>query len=263
MLTSVFSSAFLKQAAGGGLRRRPDYNADVRKEERKTAVGEWWRRWRKTQLLPKGTTLYHGTGAEFPASELNMPAWFTTSNSVAKHFQQWHSSDEDVPRTIKYKITKPIRLPRIDDKQDMDDFCERFGIDRGLGGSEETCDALRQSALPGWIIPCNYPDGDDILLTSSDSIEPSQDSWTSGHVQRSIVGEQQKDNVAEPYLWKASPRVGQRLVYNDGRPGHTNSVAEILEVTPRSILVQFENRARPSLIFFNDREWMDHITFES
>jgi len=44
---------------------------------------------------------------------------------------------------------------------------------------------------------------------------------------------------------------------------HANSRAEILEVTSRSMLVQFENHASPTLIYFDDPEWMDYITFEA
>jgi hypothetical protein len=68
--------------------------------------------------------------------------------------------------------------------------------------------------------------------------------------------------VEKPQRMRAAPRAGQHFVYNDGRPGHTDSRAEVLEVTSRSMLVQFENHASPTLIYFDDPEWMDYITFE-
>ena len=56
---------------------------------------------------------------------------------------------------------------------------------------------------------------------------------------------------------------GQHLIYDDGRPSHANPRPEILEVTSRSMLVQFENHASPTLIYFDDHEWMDYITFDA
>src|ERR1017187_6616064 len=69
--------------------------------------------------------------------------------------------------------------------------------------------------------------------------------------------------VTKPKPMEQIPEAGQHLIYDDGRPGHTNSRAEILEVTSRSMLVQFENHASPTLIYFDDPEWMDYITFEA
>jgi len=69
--------------------------------------------------------------------------------------------------------------------------------------------------------------------------------------------------VTKPKPIEEIPEAGQHLVYDDGRPDHANSRAEILEVTSRSMLVQFENNASPTLIYFDDPEWMDYITFEA
>jgi hypothetical protein len=69
--------------------------------------------------------------------------------------------------------------------------------------------------------------------------------------------------VTKPKAMGEIPEAGQHLIYDDGRPGHANSRAEILEVTSRSMLVQFENRASPTLIYFDDPKWMDYITFEA
>ena len=69
--------------------------------------------------------------------------------------------------------------------------------------------------------------------------------------------------VNKPKAMEEIPEAGQHLIYDDGRPGHSNSRAEILEVTSRSMLVQFENRASPTLIYFDDPEWMDYINFEA
>jgi hypothetical protein len=136
----------------------------------KTAAGEWWRRWRKTEVLPKGTVLYHGTAQEFPGMDLSLPAWFSTSRSVAEHFQSWHGEDEGKHRLLMFRATRPIRLPRIDGREDLERMEDMFGLQTSYG-AEDIVDSLSQSGLPGWVIPHNYPDGDDILLAETDSIE--------------------------------------------------------------------------------------------
>ena len=55
------------------------------------------------------------------------------------------------------------------------------------------------------------------------------------------------------------PKVGQRIVYDDGR----RSTGEVVEVGPRSMHVLFDNSLEPTLISFDDPEWMDYITFEA
>ena len=52
---------------------------------------------------------------------------------------------------------------------------------------------------------------------------------------------------------------GGRIVYNDGRPGHSGAVATVLAVAPKGMTVQFEDRADTSSIAFGDRRWMDFI----
>ena len=69
--------------------------------------------------------------------------------------------------------------------------------------------------------------------------------------------------VSKPKKMKFLPRVGGHIVYDDGRrtPGGQGR-AVILEVTSRTMLVQFENHASPNLISFDDPQYMDYITFE-
>jgi hypothetical protein len=54
-------------------------------------------------------------------------------------------------------------------------------------------------------------------------------------------------------------QVGSRLVYNDGREGHQEVFATVLEVNAKGMKVQFEDRADTSQIAFADRGWMDFI----
>jgi hypothetical protein len=167
----VFNPNQVKSAFGNTgkfNRKNPNMTAS------KTAAGEWWRRWRKTFLLKKGTILYHGTSQQFPASDISTPAWFTTSESVADHFKDWHGGEE-APRVLVYKVIKPIRLPQIDGKEDLDKLFHMFGAGGEFYGAEDMVDFISDSGLPGWYIPHNYPDGDDILLVDSGNLEALRD----------------------------------------------------------------------------------------
>ncbi len=52
---------------------------------------------------------------------------------------------------------------------------------------------------------------------------------------------------------------GGRIVYNDGRAGHTNVFGAVLEVDSNGMTVQFEDRADTTRIAFSDKGWMDFI----
>ena len=52
---------------------------------------------------------------------------------------------------------------------------------------------------------------------------------------------------------------GSRIVYNDGRAGHSGIFADVLSVDAKGMMVQFEDRADRSRITFKDRAWMDFI----
>lgn len=49
------------------------------------------------------------------------------------------------------------------------------------------------------------------------------------------------------------------IVYNDGREGHTEVKAEILELHENFMLVQFEDRADTTTIYYSDADWMNYI----
>ncbi len=53
---------------------------------------------------------------------------------------------------------------------------------------------------------------------------------------------------------------GSRIIYNDGRPRHTDVVATVLEVDSAQMIVQFEDRADTTRISFSDANWTEHIT---
>ena len=52
---------------------------------------------------------------------------------------------------------------------------------------------------------------------------------------------------------------GSRIVYNDGRAGHSGIFADVLSVDSNGMMVQFEDRANRTRINFSDRAWMDFI----
>lgn len=52
-------------------------------------------------------------------------------------------------------------------------------------------------------------------------------------------------------------KAGDRIVYNDGREGHRDVYATVLEVTEHAMLVQFDDRADNTMIAFWDHAWMD------
>ena len=56
---------------------------------------------------------------------------------------------------------------------------------------------------------------------------------------------------------------GQMIVYNDGRPGHTYSLAVVLDVNESRVVVSFADRADTTTIGVNDREWTDHLSVEA
>lgn len=52
---------------------------------------------------------------------------------------------------------------------------------------------------------------------------------------------------------------GARIVYNDGRAGHSGVFATVIEVDTKGMTVQFEDRADTTQIAFSDRGWLDFI----
>ena len=166
----VFSPSQAKSALGNAGAFDPSNPSMVASKQ---AAGEWWRRWRKTLLLKKGTILYHGTAQDFSADELRTPAWFSTSESVAEYFESWHGGEGEGQRILRFQVVKPIRLPRVDSIEDLDKLSDMFGFPRPQSGMDYADDLAR--VLPGWVIPHQYPDGDDILLASTDGIIPLYD----------------------------------------------------------------------------------------
>jgi hypothetical protein len=58
-------------------------------------------------------------------------------------------------------------------------------------------------------------------------------------------------------------KLGRRIVYNDGRAGHSGIFADVLSVDAKGMTVQFEDRADRTRITFSDRAWMNFIELVS
>jgi hypothetical protein len=55
---------------------------------------------------------------------------------------------------------------------------------------------------------------------------------------------------------------GTRPTVQMPRQAGRRSTGEVAEVGPRSVYVRFDS-VEPTLIYFDDPEWMDYITFEA
>jgi len=113
-----------------------------------------------TVAVPAGTLLYHGTGWSFDPDEIMAPCWFSRSIDVARHFCR--RSDGGTSRILAYRTDTEIVLPLIRGQKRFDAFCERHDI--RPYSAEDMADGISRAGLAGWVIPDNYPDGDDILL---------------------------------------------------------------------------------------------------
>jgi len=113
-----------------------------------------------TTVLPAGTLLHHGTQGDFDCRDIEGPAWFSRSIAVARHFAQ--RSGDETPRILCYVTTAEIELPLIRGVRGFDAFCEEHDI--RPYSADDMADGVRRAGLAGWLIPDNYPDGDDILL---------------------------------------------------------------------------------------------------
>lgn len=53
---------------------------------------------------------------------------------------------------------------------------------------------------------------------------------------------------------------GSVIAYNDGRPGHTDILATVLDIDSRGMTVQFDDRADTTRIEFSDHNWMEYLS---
>ena len=121
--------------------------------------------------LKAGTILYHGTDNDDfdeAADGLDGPAWLSQGLQVAQRFAARNSWGGQ-KRVIAYRLTEDVTLPAIYSREEMEELAEEHNID--LSGTEAIRDSFANSSLPGWVIPHNYPEGDDILLQFTNALE--------------------------------------------------------------------------------------------
>lgn len=54
-------------------------------------------------------------------------------------------------------------------------------------------------------------------------------------------------------------KVGDILLYNDGREGHIDVKAEVIVLGDNFVVVQFVDRAESTTIYFTDKAWTDYL----
>lgn len=120
-------------------------------------------------VLPKGTILYHGTSADDfdeACEDLRGPAWFSRQKSVAERFARRFAGASC--RIVVFQVTEDVSLYEILHQRDMQELADEFDI--SLCGVEAMRESVEYSGIPGWVIPYNYSDGDDILIVNTDVV---------------------------------------------------------------------------------------------
>lgn len=119
-----------------------------------------------------GTVLYHGTDCDDfdeASDSLNGPAWLSTSMSVARHFASRSGGWGGRKRIVVYQLVGDLDLYEILTKRDIDELADEHNL--VMVGVEGVCESVEASGIPGWIVPTNYPDGDDILIADTSRLE--------------------------------------------------------------------------------------------
>lgn len=115
--------------------------------------------------LKAGTVLYHGTDSDAfqeRVDALDGPSWLSSARSVASHFALNRSGSGGLKRVISYRLARDVELCKIMSARGLQALAQEHGF--SAGSSESIRDGIAASGLPGWVIPDNYPDGDDILI---------------------------------------------------------------------------------------------------
>jgi hypothetical protein len=177
--------------------------------------------------------LYHGTAGDFDeqSEQLIAPAWFSEVAAVARNFADWRGKTN--VRLIEYRVTDPLRLVIIPDRQTMDDIENEFAIDSG--SVEALADWVQGQGYDGWIVPDNYPveGGSDIMLWATDRL---QHIGTTPVTEASIYGMADRiDEIMGSGDWpdKPTPPVGpgrRRLTWKPGGPAQMPKEAQPVKI---------------------------------
>lgn len=121
-----------------------------------------------TRKLPRGTTVYHGTGSDEDFDTLPPPSWVSCSKDVAIWFAK--TSDASRARVLIFKTRSSLKLEVLDDLEVFQRRLEELdGQDDIREFAQNFC---AQTSRDGWIITHNYgPNQEDILLCDPDVLE--------------------------------------------------------------------------------------------
>lgn len=124
------------------------------------------------KCIKAGTLLYHGTDCndfDEASDPLNGPAWLSSSLAVATHFASRSGGWGGVKCVAVYRLTEDVELHHVTSARQMQALAEEHGLE--LCGVEEMRESVEASGIPGWVIPKNYPNGDDILIANTRALD--------------------------------------------------------------------------------------------
>lgn len=114
-----------------------------------------------TRTLAAGTRMFHGTDGADPPDWFGF-AWFSDDPRVARVFA---GADGTI---YEYVLTDDVDLLLLTSADEIVDSISKIsGLDPDdieSMASSELADEVCSAGYDGWIIPKNYPEGDDILL---------------------------------------------------------------------------------------------------
>jgi hypothetical protein len=140
----------------------------------------------KMYILKAGTTIYHGTDNSEYDEESSNPhpySWFSTSRTVAERFAKRSGGWGGTQRVIAFELVADVVLHEIMSTAQRQEFAEEHNID--FSGVEEMRESAEAAGISGWIIPANYPEGDDILIGDTsllDYVDTTTLAYPAGHV---------------------------------------------------------------------------------
>ncbi|WP_321935305.1 hypothetical protein [Paraburkholderia sp. J8-2] len=123
-------------------------------------------------VLKKGTALFHGTDCDDfdeTTESLNGPAWLSSSRGVAQYFATRPGGWGGTKRVIEYALAEDLELHLVSSQRAMAQLADEHDI--AVTGVEEMRESVEASGIPGWVIPGNYADGDDILIVRTDLLD--------------------------------------------------------------------------------------------
>lgn len=125
---------------------------------------------RRTTIIPRGATLYHGTNVVSEFKVPYGPAWFTPNLSVADWYSRWRMEDWEVeagearPRVLEFEVIKDIKVLLMEDN---DEEAQHWrAIEKGTGHNldrYEFANEVCELGFDGWSMPY-MEDGAEVMV---------------------------------------------------------------------------------------------------